>query len=150
MGERDLRAQLVGLGAPGDFTAPLFGPARVWESASPFVGPAHVGRCGRSRYVRKSLRRELRRLTADGRLDAGDVPAVAERPVGSPVRVGGPRAVEFRRSRTKAGDDGSARPFGLYTLTFPRAVRGPVCVGYASHFGLGLFVPAGADRGRRD
>jgi CRISPR-associated protein Csb2 len=150
VGELDLRAQLVGLGKPEDFTAPLFGPATVWESATPFVGPAHVGRCGRGRYLRKALRRELRRRIDHGDLAAGAVPRVDAAPDAPSGGAGRPRAVEFRRGRTRPGDDGYARPFGRFTLTFPTAVRGPLGVGYASHYGLALFVPATADAAVRN
>jgi CRISPR-associated protein Csb2 len=125
-----LRVQLVGLGGPTDFTAPVLGEAAVWQSITPFVGPAHIGRRGRRRYLRKSLRRELRRLFPN------NVPEVAELPEGSP------RSIEYRRARSKLRDDGYSRPFGRFTVTFPKPIRGPVCVGYCSHFGLGLFGPA--------
>jgi CRISPR-associated protein Csb2 len=147
-GDLKLRAQLVGLGAPGDFNAPLLGSSQVWVSETPFVGPAHVGRRGRERYLHKALKRELRRMIDLGYLAAGDMPPqVRGLPESSPARAGRPRAIEYRRGRSRAGDDGYSRPFGLCTLTFPAAVRGPLCVGYASHYGLGLFVPVMEDRG---
>ena len=37
-----LRVQLVGLGRPDDFRCPLFGPARIWESATPFIVTRHA------------------------------------------------------------------------------------------------------------
>lgn len=138
----DLRAQLVGLGAPADFHARLFGPATVWVSATPFVGPAHVGRCARAKYLRKALKRELRRLRELGCLADDAVPEVDGPLDDSGTAAGRPRGLEFRRGRSRGGDDGYTRPFGFFTLTFASAVPGPLCVGYASHYGLGLFVPA--------
>ena len=137
----ELRTQLVGLGRPADFTAPLLGPSAVWMSATPFIGPAHVGRHHRERYLRKSLRRELRRMVELGYLPGGVVPQVESVPDSSDLRPGCPRGIEYRRGRSRAGDDGYSRPFGLCVLSFPQAVRGPLCAGYASHFGLGLFLP---------
>jgi CRISPR-associated protein Csb2 len=142
IGELEVRAQLIGLGSPTDFTAPLFRASEVWVSATPFVGPAHVGRRGRGKYLRKSLNRELRRLIQSGYL-AGDIvpPEVSGPSDYSSDPAGHPRGIEFRRGRARSGDDGYSRPFGYFTLTFPAPVRGPLCVGYASHYGLGLFVP---------
>jgi CRISPR-associated protein Csb2 len=34
------------------------------------------------------------------------------------------------------------RAMAAVELTFPAEVSGPICVGYAAHFGLGLFLPA--------
>jgi CRISPR-associated protein Csb2 len=65
VGDLQLQAQLVGLGQPADFRAELFGgssgAAREWVSVTPYVGPAHVGRIGRERYLRKAIRAEWRR-----------------------------------------------------------------------------------------
>jgi CRISPR-associated protein Csb2 len=47
----------------------------------------------------------------------------------------------FRRTRLDdARQPPSARGFGL-RLTFSKAIRGPISLGYGSHFGLGAFVP---------
>jgi CRISPR-associated protein Csb2 len=53
------------------------------------------------------------------------------------------RPIEFRRFRQKTGDDGGRRLSGAFRITFPRRVKGPVCLGHSSHFGMGLFVPGG-------
>ena len=58
----DLRVQLVGLGVPDHFRhVDLFQGYRVWRSVTPLVGPAHIGRTGRDRYLLKAVRREARR-----------------------------------------------------------------------------------------
>lgn len=51
------------------------------------------------------------------------------------------RSLQFRRARNRPGDDGYSRPFGTLRLTFSAPVHGPLCLGYACHFGMGLFVP---------
>lgn len=134
LGELELRTQLVGLGQPGDFTAELLGKSSVWESVTPVVGPAHVGKSGRQRYLLKSLRRELRRWCEWNGIP---VPRVDVLPGTTP-----PRGIDFRRSRSIRGrGSGWPRPFGMFRLTFPEPVSGPICVGYASHYGLGRFRP---------
>jgi len=52
------------------------------------------------------------------------------------------RPLQFRRYRQKRNDYGGRRPAGFYVLHFPCLIPGPVALGYSSHFGLGLFVPA--------
>lgn len=137
VGDADpLRVQLVGLGVPGDFRHELFGPARVWESATPFVGPAHVGRQDQERSLRKALRRELRRLAQHGLLAESALAGVR---IAVWTPSDGPRALEFRRQRARPGDDGARRPCGLFRLEFDREIPGPLGLGHASHFGLGRF-----------
>lgn len=51
------------------------------------------------------------------------------------------RIIQFQRYRRKAGDDGGRRLAGTFRLTFPRPVRGPLALGWSSHFGMGLFMP---------
>jgi CRISPR-associated protein Csb2 len=136
LGDGDgLRVQLVGLGEPADFTHRLFRRDRVWTSATPFVGPAHLGRRVRDRDVRKAVRRELRRRVADGRL-AIEPTLIEVVPAGRCPIPG----LRFRRSRT--GHPDGDRPGAFVRLTFAEPVAGPLSLGYASHFGLGLFLPA--------
>ena len=52
------------------------------------------------------------------------------------------RPLPFRRGRRKPGDDGANRATAAFRLEFDRDVAGPLCLGHASHFGLGLFLPA--------
>ncbi len=144
VGERELQVQLVGLGQPADFRAKLFGdPAtsKVWVSATPFVGPAHIGRVGRQRYLRKALRSEVRRWL-EKQPGQPSVPFEVEAlEKANPAWKQHPRPFEFRRGRERKGDDGYQRAFGIYRVTFAVPMPGPLCVGYSSHFGLGLFLP---------
>jgi len=48
---------------------------------------------------------------------------------------------DFQRFRRKCGDDGGRRLSGAFRLTFPYPVRGPLALGWSSHFGMGLFLP---------
>jgi CRISPR-associated protein Csb2 len=140
----DWRLQLVGLGAPGDFTSPLFTISRVWRSATPFVAHRFMKRRGRKSdlaridgphdrfgFARLCLEEILRRRG----FPHADVLLV------EPF-AGRPQARDFRRSRT--GEDGLRRAFGWFEVTFESPVEGPLCLGYGSHYGLGLFeaVPA--------
>lgn len=135
----DLRVQLVGLGMPDHFGhIGLFQRHLIWRSVTPFVGPSHIGRKGRDRDLLKAIRREARRWAENHGVKA---PAVERMPdTGSGTFHVFP-AHTFRRSRSRDGGDGDQRPCGMFRLRFIDAVLGPLCIGYASHFGLGLFVP---------
>jgi CRISPR-associated protein Csb2 len=52
--------------------------------------------------------------------------------------------IQFKRFRRKAGDDGGRRTAGAFKLTFRETITGPLCLGWSSHFGMGLFVPENA------
>lgn len=77
------------------------------------------------------------------RADLQQLPKPGAEFVSDPQKVLGWRfrSLQFRRARNKAGDDGYSRPFGTLRLTFSAPVTGPLCLGYACHFGMGLFVP---------
>lgn len=49
------------------------------------------------------------------------------------------RPVHFRRFRNKRGLEQPDRQGSFWRLTFPEPVDGPLALGFACHFGLGLF-----------
>jgi len=110
----------------------LIGPARLWLSDLPFVGPLHAHahdparpRPGRSAVAQ--LARELGRL---GRaLPGADIQT-----------IDGPDAAAFL-----AGSRAMRLPTqpvcGWFALQFDAVVAGPLAVGFGSHFGLGLLRP---------
>ncbi len=154
-GEGDpLQVQLVGLGRPDDFRCPLFGPARVWESATPFVVTRHVkkrgqkkdppdchGIAGRPLFAARVLAEECQRwLRRQPTLaDAAPPAYTLLEHVG---RTRSFRPPQFRRVRRKPSDDGANRATAAFRLEFDREAAGPLCLGHAGHFGLGLFLPA--------
>lgn len=137
-GDKELKVavQLIGLGTVEQVAADLGGPAAVWESVTPFVGPGHIGQHGRDRFMRKAVRREARRWADERGLPTPTVQSLADRP-------GEVTSREYRRSRSRDGSGGFGRPCGRFRLTFPQPVAGPLALGYAAHFGLGLFRPVG-------
>jgi CRISPR-associated protein Csb2 len=149
-----LQVRLVGLGRPEDFRCLLFGPSRVWESATPFVVTRHPkkrgqrkdppdchGISGRTHFSVHVLAEESQRwLRRHSTLaDAASPTYTVLDHVG---RTGSFRPLQFRRVRHKPGDDGANRATAAFRLEFDREVAGPLCLGHASHFGLGLFLPA--------
>lgn len=131
----ELRVQLVGLGKPRDFRHWLFEQSAIWESFTPFVGPAHVGRHGRDRALRKAARREIRRLLERGLLTS--------EPESVEILEAGlrPAAWAFRRARHRLGTTEPMRPACFLRIRFAKATSRPVVLGYAAHYGLGLLRP---------
>jgi CRISPR-associated protein Csb2 len=164
----DIYVTLVGLGMRDDFVTavPQLGESRIWRSVTPFVPPRFLKQRGSS-SLEGQVQAELasRGLPAAVRVEVelerdGYAPAehfwslwsegaplvrIAETDVGG--AHSGPMAMlsrkwrHFRRERK----DPARRPpvaaaVGL-RLAFEVALRGPIALGYASHFGLGQFVP---------
>lgn len=111
----------------GSHVAPM-----VWKSLTPFVPPRHLKKRGRN--------------TIEGQIAAELTARRFPRP--ADVRMIDPHEDErarrhrhFARSRRY----GPAAPVDCgftLELRFSNPVRGPMCLGYGSHFGLGLFAPA--------
>ena len=116
--------------------------ARRWRSATPFVPTRHYKERGakRDRFPRQqlaemNLREEL-----------------ARRGLPAPIRVeevaelrlqGRPLAWRHFRQWRVLGEGRRGNDFGRgFEIECPEPVSGPLALGYACHFGLGLFVPA--------
>lgn len=61
------------------------------------------------------------------------------------IDVGGSarRAIHFHRFRSRGREAQPDVAGALLRIELPEAIEGPLAIGYGSHFGLGLFVPAG-------
>ncbi|MDP2661107.1 MAG: type I-U CRISPR-associated protein Csb2 [Dehalococcoidia bacterium] len=147
-GRPEIQLAFLADGEPVDFekSVPIFGKAQVWRTVTPFVLNRHTkvrGPGGEKRMVdgpKAQVGMEIdRRPQIDMPLESVDLAPVP--------KIGGWRTVhplEFHRWRRSGGAGGSAFNF---SLRFAGPVAGPIALGYASHFGLGLFVPSQPDRG---
>jgi len=120
------------LAAVSGRTSTLFGEGRVWSSITPFVPPRHLKR------NRHTLEDQVRaELASRGK------PAPVSVELLAPFELAKRRFFAYVTTR-RAGKPQPPAPvsFGV-RITFDAPVRGPIAIGYASHFGLGLF---GADR----
>jgi CRISPR-associated protein Csb2 len=145
LGDGDpLHLLLVGLGSEQDFRALLFGKSTTWISATPFLVTRHPKLRGVKRdqpedyatpqaFTRHMLRQELKR-----RPELPEIVSIEDEEVIGAQRL---RPIQFKRFRSKYGDDGGRRPAGGFRITFAAPVRGPLCLGHSCHFGLGLFLP---------
>jgi len=170
-----LNLLLVGLGAVDDFRSMLFQESAVWVSATPFVATRYQKKSGRKRdhvdllgfanqraFVADVLRDELNRLS-ERRVATGNSPLpeiVSIQPLldgehvvcidprhwyGNSATGAAVRPMQFKRFRRKRNDDGGRRPNGSWRIVFSKPVAGKICLGYSSHFGLGLFLPHAGD-----
>jgi CRISPR-associated protein Csb2 len=116
-------------GSLGEAVGQLLGPpggARVWESVTPFVPPRFLKQRGKNTLIGQ-VNAEL---------------ASRGRPAAECVSVDAPLTRELRhhvRRRIRGGPSPAADiGYGL-RLIFSEPLHGPLMLGHASHFGLGLF-----------
>jgi CRISPR-associated protein Csb2 len=134
----DARMILTGMGASERFPdAPLFRESKRWRSVTPFSLPRFsnrsAGKPPRPRDMPEAqLSRELesRRLPAPLSIKRIEGYTAGERPL--------VRWLEFH-SRRFNGSEGHG--LAGFEIEFPEDVRGPISLGFACHFGLGLFMP---------
>lgn len=122
---------LEGLGDRPAFASPLLRRSTAWRSVTPYLHPWHL----KARFdVPDQIRRELR--------ERGVAEPMAVEPVAE-IAVGGRtlRPIHFHRFRSKAGLRQPDRRGSFWTLRFAEPVPGPLALGFACHFGLGLFEP---------
>ncbi len=149
------RLLLVGLDREKPIGASAFGPAKVWVSATPYVAFRHFKPRGKRRddpaFIQRDAMPEFIKHVLgedwEQRSDLGQLPKPEIAFLPDPLRTLGwrYRSLQFRRARNRPRDDGYSRPFGAFRLTFPEAIAGPICLGYACHFGLGQFISVSGD-----
>jgi CRISPR-associated protein Csb2 len=140
-GVAQLQLAIVGKGSLDDLrrlsaplnaaVARLLGPnqaATCWVSVTPFVPPRFVKRPGKKNDVAHQVNAELR---------SRGLPEAEVSVLPWNLRETIPlRHYIRRRRRSEPPPQDTGYPIGL---KFAQAVRGPIALGYGSHFGLGLF-----------
>lgn len=133
-------------------TIPLVTASRQWVSWTPFVPPRFLKARGNndlsgqivaeltSRGFPVPQRVEVETIDA---LHAAIWVEASGRPAPSA------RYRNHRRERVDVRRRAPQRVGYHVRLTFEGEVKGPIALGYASHFGLGVFEPVGLTRGRR-
>jgi len=147
-----LRLLLLGVGQLEEYAPGPLADAREWISATPFIATRHPKTRGRHRvdimvpqercaFLEENLRTQLALRFSDMDSSCITVEPLWDEATGA-FRIGGRwRPIQFRRERRKASDDGGRRLAGAFRISFPSLVRGPLALGWSSHFGMGLFVP---------
>ncbi len=150
---------LVGAGAAEELggscwvlgRSPALATSATWVSRTPYVPARHL-KVPRSQRndpaawhvaVRREVTEDLLRRPwlnleeADAQTITVDLLPEDGTPVGGSIMTWS----SFRRERLLGhGQRSTDTGLGL-RITFPRLVRGPIAIGYASHFGLGQFWP---------
>ncbi|HQU17367.1 MAG TPA: type I-U CRISPR-associated protein Csb2 [Gammaproteobacteria bacterium] len=107
-------------------------PSKIWESITPYLHPWYV----KKRFdVAAQIKRECneRGLPEPEILESFDEVGIGKNRKRRPIH--------FRRFRNRRGLTQPDRFGSFWRLTFPQPVQGPMALGFACHFGLGLFVP---------
>ncbi len=121
------RLLLEGLGDAGDFTfTPVLDNATAWHSVTPYLHPWHSKK---GFGIAEQIVRECK-------LRGYPTPVAVEH-----LPEQKPRALEFRRFRSKRGLSQPDRQGRFISLVFPEPITGPLALGFGCHFGLGLFTP---------
>lgn len=163
-GGHDIQLVLLGVGEPDDFAGfnqmagqcPLFVSSREWISRTPFVSTTHpktksngepkteetsvriVGNKNVFEVQKGSPAHDVLRLLKErGYPEPESIEEVKY------TNLAGKDTywLDFRRERkTGNGKKGPSPPTG-FRIRFKDEVKGPIALGFGSHFGLGLFVP---------
>ena len=136
---------LVGVGSKESFvevggvTILELGTTTIWKSRTPFIFPRHLKSHG-ANSAGGQIHAEL-----DGRAlpSLSSPPAVALPTGGDSSGNTDPHRFRHFVRRRRSGQAAPPTPGAFHVvLTFEKAVSGPVCIGWGSHFGLGMFVPS--------
>lgn len=118
----------IGHGSRAHWALHIFAPTRRWRSRTPVILPSGPKHGGRPVTPERQVAKELERR---------NYPAAAKVELIAPARGSWS---DFQQGRAGAGRASGAQVFG-FRLEFSTPVRGPIVLGEACHYGLGLFVP---------
>jgi CRISPR-associated protein Csb2 len=129
-GAMEWRVALEDIAVPETFTgvSALLRPSRLWASITPYLMPWYAKR---DFGVAEQVTQELARRAIFPRLQSV---TVLDRSVQAKP------ALNFDRFRSRRGLSQPDRLGTPLSLTFAEAVQGPLALGFACHYGLGLFV----------
>lgn len=129
------RLVLENIGTPAIATK-LTDSSTVWESVTPYLHPWHVKKCF---GIEEQLKRECRgrRLPEPVKLEM-----LNEVDVGRGRKR---RSIHFQRFRNRRDLTQPDRLGSFWHLEFSEPVAGPLALGFASHYGMGLFQPTRSD-----
>ena len=133
----------LGCGTDADFsTVPILQKSKEWISATPVTLTRHIKYrgTGKNKHVVDSPKEQISR---ELELKYGEqyIPKKISFEVKSTLQDTNIRPYEFYRFR----NHGSVNKSHTYAVSieFEKPVIGPITLGYAAHFGLGMFVPRG-------
>ena len=125
------RIALEGVGQPHDFSGSsrVVAVSRRWSSVTPFLASGHLKKHGYAGELKRLLKRR-----------GFDIEGVRVKELTEIQVAGTPRhALNFFRFRSRGAEARHDSRGSLLEIKFPSVVQGPLALGYASHFGLGMF-----------
>ena len=137
-GRQEWRLALEGFGPPEDFadTSRLFGYSDEWVSVTPFLAAGHLKKAG--------YEGEIHRLWKRRDIGSGSHIGPVQVEILSDIEIRGTprRSVHFHRFRSRGREKQPDAQGALLRLSFNEQIEGPLALGYACHFGLGMFARA--------
>ena len=114
----------------------LFRESTRWQSLTPYVLTRHIKHRG-PQHARRTVDSPEDQIKREVSLRCPDDPGLLGVKPSNPIV--GIRPIEFFRYRRGGGSNGG----GAYNfeIEFSEPVCGPIALGFACHYGLGLFVP---------
>jgi len=160
-----LRLLLLGTGTLDEYAPGILQRSKVWVSCTPYIATRHAKTRGRlrtdlgssqsrSEFLIANLRGQLAAVRPDITDGGAGAPSIKPEMDANEVFLiprgeddsHGLRPIQFKRFRSKPGDDGGRRLAGAFRIEFASEVRGPIVLGYSAHFGMGLFMPRPGER----
>jgi len=154
-GGHDIRLVLHGIGQASDFgDCALLRPSKTWRSATPFVSTRHAKtfRDGRPKVDPENGWQEgsaghdlLRLLALHPHGEVASIHVTDDRRFPFRFGISEKRKLSSLHFQTIRHDGNGSRgqdSGAAFTINFPEERPGPFALGYGSHFGLGLFIPA--------
>ena len=138
----DVDLVFQGCGTPKDFpNIPILSKSSKWTSSTPLILSRHVKYKGEkdNKRVVDSPEEQIRNEIAQRYGDSHKLKKVTIHDEQTVINDTTTKPYEFFRWR-KHGSVGNGRTYKV-DLEFYDEVCGPITLGYASHFGLGMFVP---------
>ncbi len=126
----------------------ICGTSRYWKSVTPYLLARHLRIKRSEKHSRevyeKSLERELvERIRLDLAIRNFPEPTsiIFNRSMG--IQIGDKFIpwMKFNRTRSSKARQPAINYGHGFHLEFEKSIQGPIALGYASHFGLGVFVP---------
>ena len=126
------RLLLENIGSAENVQGPLVDSSSTWCSVTPYLHPWHR----KKKFdIPDQIRRECRERNLPEPISIERLDSIK---VGNQRR----RPVHFQRTREKRGLSQPDRSGSFWKLVFPKPLNGPLALGFACHYGLGLFSTA--------
>lgn len=151
---QEWRLALEGFGMPDEFSdaSRLLGKSTTWESVTPFLAAGHLKSGGYPAELRRLLARRglpepirIAFLRPQSSGAAGSEGNPHDKNIGIRVQGRLRRAIDFHRFRSRGAERQPDSMGTFLRLQFAEPVKGPLALGYACHFGLGLFAACTED-----